>query len=542
MSDEIIGLGKDDMLALKCANCELYLSVPPITMNEGEYYCGRCNIQGTRIEIYEELASHILFPCVNETCTRLLSWGNVANHETNCPHKLICCPFVNCIDVYEANEILVHFEDYHENHLYFENEICFFRRFRNLEFHKFTVDKRAYALSWGDLKYVVMVYMDAKEHRSYSPRMNKAVGLNREELTKLKCSQCQLYLSLPPIVHKNGKWYCGRCKVAGIRNDIYEELAKYMCFPCVHETCKLQLQWGQVANHELACPHKVILCPFINCKEKYKNKEFLAHFSKTHASNLFFTNELRAGRRFRHLSFNQFGTDRRVYAITYENLNYLVMVYLDAEKHPKTNTVGIYNFSFGVYSVQAKSKKKCYEVDIQIIWDSGIITNYNIKDQQILQFNDRIHCLKCIQGICSLEFHENKKNNFLPTKLAKLKNLGDMEVQFRVAIVNATEPQIVSNNKGKDNHSDLKCSKCRDYMCSPIYVCSLNHSFCISCKRRITSCNTCKTVILDTRNADLEYIAEKTEIPCHNKGKGCNYVGIIRRTKQHQFDCKYNFG
>ncbi|CAH1987132.1 unnamed protein product [Acanthoscelides obtectus] len=167
MSDEIIGLGKDDMLALKCANCELYLSVPPITMNEGEYYCGRCNIQGTRIEIYEELASHILFPCVNETCTRLLSWGNVANHETNCPHKLICCPFVNCIDVYEANEILVHFEDYHENHLYFENEICFFRRFRNLEFHKFTVDKRAYALSWGDLKYVVMVYMDAKEHRRY---------------------------------------------------------------------------------------------------------------------------------------------------------------------------------------------------------------------------------------------------------------------------------------------------------------------------------------------------------------------------------------
>nr|CAH7761594.1 unnamed protein product [Callosobruchus chinensis] len=371
--------------------------------------------------------------------------------------------------------------------------------------------------------------------------MSKAVGLSKEELTKLKCAQCQLYLSVPPIILNNGNNYCGRCKVAGTRNNVYEELAKYILFPCVNETCTLQLLWGHIPNHELSCPHKVMLCPFINCSDSYKVKDVLVHFDQCHTSHISFSDELSVARKFRSLNFSQFVIDRRVYVVNYDNFNYLVMVYIDAEKHPKNNIIGRYNFSFGVYSIQGKCKKKCYKVDVQVLWDSGIITNYNIADQPISQYNDRVHCLKCIQGICSLELHENKKENFLPTKLAKIQNMGDMSVQFNIAIISAPEALTVPK-KSRDIHSHLKCLICGDYMCSPIYICSMNHSFCINCKRRMLNCNICKTVILDTRNTVLEDLAENTEIHCHNKGKGCNYVGIIRRTKQHQLACRHNFG
>nr|CAI5840379.1 unnamed protein product [Callosobruchus analis] len=336
---------------------------------------------------------------------------------------------------------------------------------------------------------------------------------------------------------KNENNYCGRCEIAGTRNTIYEELAKYVLFPCVNETCTLQLQWGHILNHEGSCPHKVIWCPFINCAENYKVKDLLVHFDTYHTSHLFFVDEITAARRFRSLDFSQFVIDRRVYCINHDNFNYLVMVYMDAEKHPKNNLIGRYNLSFGVYSVQRKCRNKCYKVDIQVTWNSGIITNYNITDQPILQYNDRVHCLKCIQGICSLELHENKKQNFLPTKLAKIQNIGDMSVQFNIALISAPE----QSKKAKDIHANLKCTICGDFMCSPIHICSMNHAFCINCKRRLLNCNICKTVILDSRNTALETLAEKTEIHCHNQSKGCNYIGIIRRTKQHQLACKYNF-
>lgn len=114
------------------------------------------------------------------------------------------------------------------------------------------------------------------------------------EFEEIKCVQCNLFLSIPPITQaENGRDYiCGRClpnpPERAIRATHYERFAENHTFPCIFYSagCFEQLPWNQVKEHETACTYKPIACPtpLNTCKWKGTTMELRSHFLHAHKS------------------------------------------------------------------------------------------------------------------------------------------------------------------------------------------------------------------------------------------------------------------
>lgn len=113
---------RDGYEKLICSFCSKYLSVPPIFISvDGKTNkCGRCaesqTVEGTlvRNETYENLAKNMPFPCSeSKKCTEVIVWGEVRDHEHNCPFRQIICPNLNCSQMYYLSNILEHFQNFH---------------------------------------------------------------------------------------------------------------------------------------------------------------------------------------------------------------------------------------------------------------------------------------------------------------------------------------------------------------------------------------------------------------------------------------------
>ncbi|KAG5874672.1 hypothetical protein JTB14_011759 [Gonioctena quinquepunctata] len=64
--------------------------------------------QFTRNKFYENVAKMFLFPCTYEDCKETISWGNVEQHERDCSHRTLRCPYIqrwtNCQASYSSIE------------------------------------------------------------------------------------------------------------------------------------------------------------------------------------------------------------------------------------------------------------------------------------------------------------------------------------------------------------------------------------------------------------------------------------------------------
>lgn len=113
-------------------------------------------------------------------------------------------------------------------------------------------------------------------------------------LHKLRCLQCQNYLSIPPIMlNKNGKSICGRCNIEEnekqnyTRNEAYEDIATLILFPCKNKKhgCHKKLTMINAEKHEISCKHKQFNCPterFQKCPWTGKMDEIEIHFKEKH--------------------------------------------------------------------------------------------------------------------------------------------------------------------------------------------------------------------------------------------------------------------
>lgn len=86
---------------LKCAKCDLYLSVPPVVLLEDKSsVCGRCKLTpeekkfAIRDKPYEEVVKILLFPCKykNKGCDAKIKFEDMRNHEECCKHAELICP------------------------------------------------------------------------------------------------------------------------------------------------------------------------------------------------------------------------------------------------------------------------------------------------------------------------------------------------------------------------------------------------------------------------------------------------------------------
>ncbi|KAJ8929155.1 hypothetical protein NQ314_018179 [Rhamnusium bicolor] len=110
--------------------------------------------------------------------------------------------------------------------------------------------------------------------------------LPEPEVDTLKCSICDNYLSMSPIliVSADGPdQVCGRCKDIPkfklIRNIAFEKLAKFVKFPCIYEICPEKIAWGEARRHELICSQRNMRCPmyYVGCKATVRIPELHYH-------------------------------------------------------------------------------------------------------------------------------------------------------------------------------------------------------------------------------------------------------------------------
>ncbi|KAG5872911.1 hypothetical protein JTB14_001901 [Gonioctena quinquepunctata] len=116
------------------------------------------------------------------------------------------------------------------------------------------------------------------------------IVLPKEQIER--CSKCKKYLSVGPIQLLENKPICGRCPdVLGFSAQLYENLVKYMFFPCVNDLhgCDATLAWGSVETHENKCLFSTIECPAITCGETIRPNQLKYHFQLKH-ENLFLHN------------------------------------------------------------------------------------------------------------------------------------------------------------------------------------------------------------------------------------------------------------
>ncbi|KAG5885572.1 hypothetical protein JTB14_003770 [Gonioctena quinquepunctata] len=101
-----------------CDVCYKILSVGPVKIYpDGQTKCGRCSRQGDEgvISMYNSIARQAAFKCVNrfDGCRQLLTFADVADHESSCKSKKYVCPI--CPGTTDVPTFLMvkHFKEYH---------------------------------------------------------------------------------------------------------------------------------------------------------------------------------------------------------------------------------------------------------------------------------------------------------------------------------------------------------------------------------------------------------------------------------------------
>lgn len=365
--------------------------------------------------------------------------------------------------------------------------------------------------------------------------------LTKNNMVNLVCNTCKKYLSVSPVYISNGKFICGRCEPSGHRVTIYEELAKYMIFPCIHESCTVKLNWGQVQDHEGNCPNKVIICPKHNCSSSHKAKDLYQHFVVKH-QDLLCSNNFKVNRRLRDMEFKYFNKDKKVYLLHHENQSYLVMVYGTCKEDKYSPSyIESYSYYFGVfYLYKTKDTKTHYDLTVGITDVDQVVTDYSWYNEPLKEFDYNTHCLGCLDNNCLLGHVGNKRRMFLWNKIDNLKNECDFTVTYSVQLVKEKTADKLPSPGNSSIAAKLECPICYEYFSAPIYICNNGHSLCSKCKKKVTKCCLCQAAIGNSRNYALEEISETLELCCPNASKGCKYLGTVRNIQLHVSTCKCN--
>lgn len=148
----------------------------------------------------------------------------------------------------------------------------------------------------------------------------------KEILQRLKCINCNLYLSIGPVNQVLKGYFCGRCSDAeGVSVTIYEELAKFPLFPCIYDEfgCKKAFPFGEdTIAHETRCIYKPKTCPFDNCDWQGTFEKVLEHADEIHR------NALKKAR----VKLNLLSNTKDRYMLTSQGLAFAVDVIYNAEK------------------------------------------------------------------------------------------------------------------------------------------------------------------------------------------------------------------
>lgn len=338
----------------------------------------------------------------------------------------------------------------------------------------------------------------------------------------LKCSLCSHYLSFTPvhIISEDGsKYKCGRCFVKthiNIRAVMYEKLAEHMKFPCIYKNCTQILSWNNVKHHEKICDNQTFTCIALNCTDEILTNNFAAHFKEKH-SKMFHSNSVSVNNLHSSYGLCILELDEQCYVILYDH-------------NPS---------KFGITVCAVKPHQKQFDVCLN---STGSKYSITIKGQNIINFDERYHCFKCLKGVCKRECHVYSihtkaimKN--MTTQIERdviRRTFGSKDVTCTISVVDEVpekddenlddillgkemiidevneedETELVTDKEDLDIVQEMmKCPKCNDTMIPPIHQCLAGHTICSECKNKSEKCPTCEREIENTRNYVLEEVS-----------------------------------
>lgn len=298
----------------------------------------------------------------------------------------------------------------------------------------------------------------------------------------LKCTNCQQYLSVPPIYVNTGGYWCGRCKAIlfGKLDSFgdtyhlaaYEIVAKTVQFSCQFDVfgCKEMLDFENVKIHEMFCKFKSEKCPSIYCQIKIHPDQLLDHYRDHHKELIVDPGEIPITVKENFVQHYVIVLSSKAYVLSVSTFSKRKTIHLGLYKFDNCDITKTVNY---LLEIRSNATKSLIVIEETI---QKFNSEKNFANARVLNYSDLQRSLK-----------------------------GDLFFSIRLAGLE------VMNKPSREVLEELECVVCKDYMKAPIYICTTGHSICSKCKMRVVQCPICKAFFGGARNFALERLSEKTE-------------------------------
>ncbi|EFA00429.2 uncharacterized protein LOC663065 isoform X1 [Tribolium castaneum] len=359
--------------------------------------------------------------------------------------------------------------------------------------------------------------------------LNLCTNSTAQEL--LKCFFCDKFLSVPPIYNHEFESICGRCKFVNksedskwTRQTLYEDVARFMIFPCSNSTygCKAQLKWGDVEEHENTCLYKKLNCPFAcndifhveKCRWMGSGPGLNEHLEFCHGDVI---------KKLPEINFSE----SRANGIFLTRILKQLMIVVVKYDPPDT-------FSCMVMVNGTSTDCEAYRYQLELF-------DENKRNSLILR-RSRLED--------AVGFEENLTNpeKMLVVELQVVKSLlkKPATIMGRFGIIKKSKRELNFGDKPQECPFDenflreLECPVCKNYMVPPIQICSTGHSFCSRCRDQMEECPTCRHPFQEGRNYTLEKLTTCINYPCMFRDAGCTVACPSEKLREHELDCSFS--
>lgn len=320
---------------------------------------------------------------------------------------------------------------------------------------------------------------------------------SNQTLEQLRCTRCNLYLSVGPVRFTKEGYLCGRCRDAeGHIITIYNVVAQSFLFPCRYEAsgCKEKFSYGKMEQHEMVCDKQPFFCPsFKQCDWQGLKNNIYKHFLQQHADDVIENNKM-------------------VRIDLKENNERCILFVCD-------KTIYFVDLIFDVRCGLKMSVMQCGFEDC--------LNKYNAK------FSNEDNSLELCRNLQNASFYVSKRNE----ALVRIEEIGIEILSYFQTDKLRLELDFLVNEE-KDPLKVLECPVCIEYMLPPIFLCDAGHSFCHSCTKKINVCSFCKSRFTFRRNYALENFADMAYPKCKNSRLGCNFRSNLEEVKLHEISCE----
>lgn len=316
-------------------------------------------------------------------------------------------------------------------------------------------------------------------------------------LQKLKCSLCEGYLNISPIMVKSDKsQICGKCfkilpleeKMKCVRQVGYETLAEMLLFPCRYnlQGCQSEFPLNEADNHELECPFR-----------------FTALGSNGESLEVEYEDPML----YRNIPYVSDGN-----VLVQEKENYVAYTTSPTISFTTSDASGCVSIRSN-YTVK---ENKVTQTPTTIKYETNIYSNDNRKflypqgpakthNNYVNYYRNNNSSVLSIEGAISLSTFQN--------------------IYCKVTLNSLQEPEYdtIPDNSASNYP---KCAKCSGVVKKEIYHCSFGHDVSKNCKG-----NTCALCTSPINSVPRYY--------CENFSKGCHVYLLYTEQYLHKKDCEF---